>query len=152
MNAVERAEQRAEKKRRRWPDRLLTLAAIVLIAGPLVLTALYITLSKHVDNNAQVAYVTQCGTNNDTRKGTRHIVDKLAQRSRISANAAAHAPNQTPAQIAAAAKNLKIINNLQRYAHGQLAREDCAYPPAPTTTTTTVPRRPAPTTTTGVRP
>lgn len=130
-------------------SRDLTALAAILIAVLLPL-AVYILLDARktdntkTDNNAKVAFVQQCGTDNDTRTSVKHIVDKLAVRSKISSRANRAAPNQTPAQRAATAKSLKIIQNLQDYAHDQLALKVCIYPAPPTTTT----RRAPPTSTT----
>jgi hypothetical protein len=116
------------------------VAVIALTIAVLLPVTIYVVLNSKTNHNAQVAFVTQCRTANGTRRSVEHIVDKLAQRSKISATANKGAPNQTPEQRAATARNLEIINNLQTFAHGQLHPNNCTYPPLPPSATTTVPR------------
>lgn len=120
-------------------------ALIAITVAVLLPLMVYIVLNNRktdkptTNNNAKVAFVQQCATDNETRTAVKHVVDKLAQRSKISTKANNAAPNQTPAQRAATAKSLQIINDLQDYAHGQLTPKKCTYP---ATTTTTTQRRP----------
>lgn len=114
-------------------SRDITALVAITVAVLLPLGVYLVLNSRKTDHsttntNAKVAFVQQCNTDNGTRASVQHIVDKLAQRSKISSEANKAAPNQTPEQRVATARNLKIINALQTYAHGQLHPKSCTYP------------------------
>ena len=111
-----------------WRDVVAVLAITFAVLLPVTV---YAVLNSKTNHNARVAFVEQCTTDNGTRRSVTHIVDKLAQRSKISSSANRSAPNQTADQRAATARNLRIINQLQSYAHGQLQLRKCTYPPGP---------------------